>query len=104
MTGGGGGGGGGFKSLDSEKSVDGTWQRRNFSSLNGVVAAISIDSGKIGDVEPMTRYFRQCFVNTRLTCDNYALELWKKSHNDYCKLNQQGSTPSMEPEGVKRYL
>ena len=52
--------------IDIGVSVDGTWQRRGFSSLNGVVAAISIDSGKIVDVKPMSRYCRQCFVNTRL--------------------------------------
>ena len=89
--------------IDIGVSVDGTWQRRGFSSLNGVVAAISIDSGKIIDVEPMSRYCRQCFVNTRLMeGDNNALELWKKNHKGYCKLNHQGSAPSMEPEGVKR--
>ncbi|GFT41063.1 uncharacterized protein TNCV_1098271 [Trichonephila clavipes] len=30
-------------------SVDGTWQRRGFSSLNGCVSAISVDTGKIID-------------------------------------------------------
>ena len=86
--------------IDIGVSVDGTWQRRGFSSLNGVVAVISIDSGQIVDVEPMSRYCRQCFVNTRFTQgDNNALELWKKSHKDYCKLNHQSSAPSMELKG-----
>ena len=31
--------------LDIGVSVDGSWQRREFSSLNGVVAALSIDNG-----------------------------------------------------------
>ena len=31
-------------------SVDGTWQRRGFTSLNGVLVVISIDSGKIVDM------------------------------------------------------
>ena len=35
-------------------SVDGTWQRRVFSSMNGV--------GKIIDIAPKSRYCRQCFV------------------------------------------
>ena len=52
--------------IDIGVSVDGSWQRRGFSLLNGVVAAVAIDSRKIVDVEPMTRYCRQCFVNTRL--------------------------------------
>ena len=32
--------------IDTGVSVDGTWQRRGFSSLNGVVAVISIDSSQ----------------------------------------------------------
>ena len=64
--------------------------------MNAVVAAISIDSGKIVDVESMSRYCRQCFVNIRLMQgDNDALELWKKNHKDRCKLSHQGSAPSM---------
>ena len=31
--------------LDIGDSVDGSWQRRGFSSLNGVLAVLSIDSG-----------------------------------------------------------
>ena len=43
--------------------VDGCWQRRGYQSLNGCVAAISIDTGKVLDVEPMSRNCResQCF-------------------------------------------
>ncbi|GFV56707.1 uncharacterized protein TNCV_4505831 [Trichonephila clavipes] len=31
-------------------SIDGTWQRRGSSSLNGYVSAISVDTGKILDI------------------------------------------------------
>ena len=37
--------------LDIGVSVDGTWQKRGFSSLNGVVAAISVNTVKVIDVE-----------------------------------------------------
>ena len=33
-------------------SVDGSWQRRGFSSLNGVVTAKLMETGKIIDFEP----------------------------------------------------
>ena len=36
-------------------SVDGTWQRRGLSSLNGVVAAVSVSTGKVVDIEIMSR-------------------------------------------------
>ncbi|GFS72576.1 integrase catalytic domain-containing protein [Trichonephila clavipes] len=32
-------------------SVDGTWQRRGYSSMNGCVAALSVDTGKVVDIE-----------------------------------------------------
>ena len=35
-------------------SVDGTWQKRGYASLNGSVAALSIDTGKVLDIEPMS--------------------------------------------------
>lgn len=37
-------------------AVDGTWQRRGFISLNGVVTATSVDTGKVMDVEVLSKY------------------------------------------------
>ena len=42
--------------LDIGVSVDGSCQRHQFSSLNGVVDALSIDNDKVVDVESLTRY------------------------------------------------
>ena len=42
-------------------SCDGSWKKRGYSySLNGVVTVISMDNGKILDVEPMTRTCKSC--------------------------------------------
>ena len=41
---------------DIKVSVDGTWQRRGLSSLNGVVAAVSVSTGKVIDIEIMSRH------------------------------------------------
>ena len=46
--------------VDTSVSGDGTWQRKGFSSFNGLFAAISIESGKVLDVEPMSRYCKGC--------------------------------------------
>ncbi|GFX01159.1 uncharacterized protein TNCV_4581251 [Trichonephila clavipes] len=46
-------------------SVDGTWQRRGYSSLNGCVSVISIDSGKVLDVEFMSKVCRLCNSKTK---------------------------------------
>ena len=39
-------------------SVDGTWQKRGFTSYNGAVAAISITTGRVLDVEAMSPYWQ----------------------------------------------
>ncbi|GFV41137.1 uncharacterized protein TNCV_2667281 [Trichonephila clavipes] len=66
--------------LDSAKSiaecsnecgvnVDGTWQKRGYSSLNGCVSTISVDSGKILDIEVLSQYCRVC-MKTEKTSDS----------------------------------
>lgn len=82
-------------------SCDGTWQKRGFSSLNGVFAAISIDTGKVIDVEPMSRSCKACCIKKELSKtdpDGYAQ--WRNSH--ICNYNYQGSAGGMETEGAKR--
>ncbi|GFT37990.1 uncharacterized protein TNCV_4763831 [Trichonephila clavipes] len=50
---------------------DGTWQRRCYSSLNGCVSAISVDTGKILDIEVMTQYCHICAQSSKHVCSNY---------------------------------
>ena len=50
--------------LDIGVSVDGTWQKRGFTSINGAVVAISLNSGKVVDVDAMSR-FCQSRVNDK---------------------------------------
>ena len=47
-------------------SCDGSWQKRGYSSLNGVVTVISMDNGKILDIEPMTRTCKSCLLHEKL--------------------------------------
>ncbi|GFV08003.1 uncharacterized protein TNCV_4785341 [Trichonephila clavipes] len=37
-------------------AVDGTWHKRGYSSLNGVVCATSVENGKVIDFEALTKY------------------------------------------------
>ena len=39
--------------IETAVSCDGSWQKRGYSSLNGVIMVISMDNGKILDIEPM---------------------------------------------------
>ena len=52
--------------VNTSVSVDGTWQKGGFSSLNGTMAAISIDTGKVLDFEIMSRYCQACVTNAPL--------------------------------------
>ena len=62
-------------------SVDGTWQKRGYTSLNGAVVAISIDIGQIVDLEILIRYCRQCDIQNKLLKNNIeALNTWKENH------------------------
>ena len=58
-------------------SVDGTWQKPGFCSLNGVVAAISVTNGKVLDVE--TRHCKSCTSNAPLK-DPHKYETWSAQY------------------------
>ncbi|GFW75151.1 uncharacterized protein TNCV_448561 [Trichonephila clavipes] len=68
-------------------AVDGTWQKRGYTSLNGVVTVTSIDTGKVIDVDILSKY---------CACKN-LLFLEKD-----CKRNYVGSSGAMEIEGASK--
>jgi hypothetical protein len=80
-------------------SCDGTWQRRGYSSLNGCVTTLSIDTGKCLDVEIMTKVCHGC---QRIDKQTNALKKTDMLDRHQCNANYQGSAPSMETEGMKR--
>ncbi|GFT76882.1 hypothetical protein TNCV_1817751 [Trichonephila clavipes] len=47
-------------------SADGTWQRRGHSSLNGCVAVLSIDTGKVVDLEVMSKWCKETVTYQRV--------------------------------------
>ncbi|XP_054717343.1 uncharacterized protein LOC129226739 [Uloborus diversus] len=75
--------------VDCGVSIDGTWQKRGYSSLNGCVTCISIDTGKILDIEALTLYCRHCSQG-------------KTSDISHECRNHTGSSSSMETIGVYR--
>lgn len=46
--------------LNCGVSCDGTWQKRAYSSQNGCVIIMTIDTGEALDVEPLTKVCKQC--------------------------------------------
>ena len=86
--------------IDTAVSCDGSWQKRGYASLNGVVTIISLDNGKIIDIEPMSKNCKACCLKEPLKhSDPVSYANWRNSH--ICSFNYKGSAPGMEPEGAK---
>ncbi len=87
------------QSTECGVSVDGTWQRRGYSSLNGCVTVISIDSGKVLDTEVMSAYCPTCRKLQKLRSKK-EYDTLQADH--VCHCNYEGSASSMETVGVQR--
>ena len=86
---------------DVDVSVDGTWQRKDCISLNGVVTAISIDSGKVLDTEILSKSCRSCTrMQTTKAIDPQVYDKWSAAHK--CSLNYKGSSAPMEKVGTEK--
>ena len=84
---------------DCDVSLDGSWQRRGYASLNGFVSAIERVTDKVVDVDVMTKYCHSCkHWNGRV--DDPGYEDWAIKHD--CLINHKGSSGSMETEGAVR--
>ncbi|GFX93821.1 uncharacterized protein TNCV_1589971 [Trichonephila clavipes] len=70
---------------DLAVAVDGSWQKRGFSSKNGLVTVTSVYTGKVIDVEVFSKY---CI------CPN------KTKHLQSCKRNFEGYSGKMEVAGA----
>ncbi|GFU97297.1 uncharacterized protein TNCV_3889121 [Trichonephila clavipes] len=68
-------------------AVDGTWQKRGYTSLNGVVTVTSIDTDKVIDVDILSKY---------CACKNLPF------HEKDCKRNCVGSSGAMEIQGASK--
>lgn len=85
---------------DGAVSVDGTWQKRiGHNSLNGIVTAIDVHSGKVLDYEILTSKCKQCQY-WRKHEEDPGYEEWVATHGSKCKANHTKSAPAMEPVGA----
>ena len=83
---------------DCTVMCDGTWHKRGHSSLHGVVTAISMDTGKVVDVECKSKVCKGCERMSKLDAMSDEYKKWHEQHK--CARNFSGSAPSMEPAGV----
>ena len=76
-------------------SADGTLQRREYSSLYGVVSGISLVAGKVLDVEIMSKECRECVARKRKEGTEEFQEWWE-GHQHQCHSNFEGSSGAMD--------
>ena len=86
-------------------SCDGTWQNRVFTSLNGSVAYLSIDSGKVVDVKVMSRYSQACVTSAPLEkSDPDKFEDFQAHHKPDCRITHMDSASAIEAVGTMNIL
>ncbi|CAF4711098.1 unnamed protein product [Rotaria magnacalcarata] len=81
-------------------SGDGSWQKRGFASLHGIVAVMSnCSETKVLDLKRMSKMCSICtgLLSIKVSDENKYLNL-KANHE--CELNHRGSSGSMEVEGI----
>lgn len=72
-------------SRDLRVAFDGSWQKRGHTSLNGIVSTTSVYTGKILDIQVLTKHCR---------CKS------KDNHDEMCTANYQGVSGGMEVAGA----
>ena len=78
-------------------SGDGAWQKRGYSSLNGVVTLIS--DGKCIGTEVLSKRYKQC-EQWKHWKDRVEYHNWKEDH--IYAINHTGSAGAMEVVGLKK--
>ena len=83
-------------------SFDGTWAKRGFTSLTGVVFVISLDTGEVLDYHVLSKTCQKCALK-KSKCENDNEFEWKMEHeaSNECDINFHGSSPAMEADGAK---
>lgn len=81
-------------------SGDGTWKKRSFTSLYGLVTLIGKYTGKVIDLVVKSSYCHACKL-WESKCGTPGYETWIDDHIDQCSANHEGSAGKMEVDCVK---
>ena len=80
-------------------SGDGSWTRRGFSSLLGIVSLIGKYINKLLDVVVKSSVYRGCSSWTGKT-DTVEYGAWYDDRQEHCDANHEGSFGKMEVDGI----
>jgi len=79
-------------------SGDGTWSKRGFSSLFGVITLIGKYTNKVLDVVIKSSFCKACSL--RKHDDSIEELLWQEEHEQNCTINHSGSAGKIEVDGI----
>lgn len=82
-------------------SGDGTWKTRGHTSRIGVCTVIGDKSGKVIDTEVLSSFCKSCDA-WKLKKGTHEYDSWKKTHENDCLNNHDGSAGKMELSGMVR--
>ena len=87
--------------LDITVTFDGTWSKRGFTAIYGVVVVVSWDTGRVLDTHVLCK---NCIACARKRSQHpetsQAFIDWYAIHEDRCTANHSGSSPAMERDGA----
>ena len=86
--------------LDIIVTCDGTWSKRGFTALYGVVVVASWETGQVLDCEVLSKYCAECSAHSHLDTESTQFLEWMETHKHHCDANYAGSSPAMEAEGA----
>ena len=87
--------------IDTAVSCDGSRQKKGYSSLNGVILVMSMDNGKILEIEPMNRTCKSCLLHEKLK-NSHPKRFVEPKLTHVCKINHVGTSRKMGSEGVNK--
>lgn len=80
-------------------SGDGSWRKRGFSSLYGLVTLIGWYTGKVIDIVVKFKYCKSCeFWSQKEGTAEY--NEWAETHSNECQINHDGSSGQMEVDSM----
>ena len=82
--------------VDASVTIDASWSSRGWSATDAVIAAISVDTGKVVDVVHMCSFCCESQKMAKKREDGEVSHLeylaWFTSHEEKCYLNHEGSS------------
>ena len=89
--------------VDMQIGIDGSWQKRGHSSLNGVCAAVAKTNRKVVDYQVLSKFCRACALwQHRKDKNKIGYEKFLVKH--VCDINHFQSSGAMESAGALSFF